>query len=35
VELPIFGFPAVPAMVIEIQPEDNTKTILDYYEVIP
>jgi len=35
VELPIFGFPVVPAMVIEIQPEDMTKTILDRYEVIP
>ncbi|RLG86311.1 MAG: hypothetical protein DRO39_03500 [Thermoprotei archaeon] len=35
VELPIFGFPVVPAMVIEIQPEDGAKTILDWYEVIP
>ena len=35
VEYPIFGFPAVPAMVIELAPEDGTKTILDWYEVIP
>jgi len=35
VELPIFGFPVVPAMVIEMVPEDGTKTILDWYEVIP
>ena len=35
VELPIFGFPVVPAFVVEIQPEDGTKTILDDYEVMP
>lgn len=35
VEYPIFGFPAVPAMVIELVPEDGAKTILDRYEVLP
>ena len=32
---PIFGFPVVPAMVIELQPEDNTSTILDYWTAYP
>jgi len=35
IEYPIFGFPAVPAFVVELAPEDGTKTILDWYEVIP
>jgi len=35
VDLPIFGFPVVPAMVIEMQPEDGAKTVLDYWSVIP
>ena len=35
IQYPIFGFPVVPAMVIELAPEDNTKTILDYWTVTP
>lgn len=35
IQYPIFGFPVVPTMVIELQPEDNTKTILDYWTVYP
>jgi len=35
IEYPLFGFPVVPTMVIEIQPEDNTRTILDYWNVYP
>jgi len=35
IEYPIFGFPVVPAFVVELVPEDMTKTILDFYEVLP
>lgn len=32
---PFFGFPAVPPMVIELQPADQTSTILDYWSAYP
>jgi len=35
IQCPIFGFPVVPVMVMELQPEDNTSTILDYWTVYP
>jgi len=31
----VFGFPAVPTMVVEVQPEDGTRTILKKWEVLP
>jgi len=35
IQYPIFGFPVVPTMVIELAPEDQTNTILDYWTVYP
>ena len=35
VSLQVFGFPLVPPMVIELQPENETSTILNYYKVTP
>jgi len=35
IDYPLFGFPVVPTMVIELQPANNTKTILDYWAVYP
>jgi len=31
----IFGFPVVPVMAVEMQPEDGTKTVLRKWEVLP
>ncbi|MEM4429659.1 MAG: hypothetical protein QXM08_00665 [Thermofilaceae archaeon] len=31
----VFSFPSVPAFTLEIQPSDNTQTVLDYIEVMP
>jgi len=35
IQYSIFGFPVVPAMVVELQPENQTKTILDYWTAYP
>jgi len=35
IQYPLFGFPAVPPMVIELQPENDTNTVLDYWSVYP
>lgn len=35
IQYPLYGFPVVPTMVIELQPENNTQTVLDYWEVYP
>jgi hypothetical protein len=31
----IFGFPVVQQFVLELQPSDNTETVLDYLEALP
>ncbi|MFQ6076361.1 MAG: hypothetical protein ACE5Z5_09560 [Candidatus Bathyarchaeia archaeon] len=31
----VFGFPVAPAFTLELQPSDNTETILDYLDIIP
>ncbi len=31
----VLGFPFVPAFTLEIQPSDNTQTVLDYIETMP
>ncbi|MCR8463639.1 MAG: hypothetical protein QXH55_05625 [Candidatus Korarchaeota archaeon] len=31
----VFGFPSVGAFTLEIQPQDNTQTVLDYIDIFP
>jgi hypothetical protein len=31
----VFGFPTAPSFTLELQPADNTQTVLDYIEIIP
>jgi hypothetical protein len=31
----VFGFPTAPSFTLELQPEDNTQTVLDYIEIFP
>jgi len=35
IDYPVFGFPVVPVMVIELAPENQTNTILDYWTAYP
>jgi hypothetical protein len=30
-----WGFPVAPTITLELQPEDNTETVLDYIDLIP